>query len=687
MWLSTIIRNVFFAFDEVIYHFISLLYELLMYLANIDFFGTNADVVSTLLERVYAILGIFMLFKVSFSVLQYIVDPNSFSDQSKGMGKLLTNVIVVLVLLALTPTLFSLAFELQSTILNSNIIGTLILGNSVGDSISGDEDENDEDENDEDETINSINATLANDIKFLVFGTFFTVNKDLISACTDTPVLGTKAMAGNTPCLEQVNDLMVANSVNIYDFFRITNTDNRDFDSFIYLLDLSQDNEYYFEYQFGVSTVAGIFIVVMMLAYCIDVAVRVIKLFFLELIAPIPIVSYVDPKQGKDGMLYKWAKECGSTYASLFMRLAIIFLAFFLIDMIASMNLTDSDTYFNEDVPEGSMAVLVQVMLVLGILIFAGQVPKLIEKIFGFELSGELGINPLKRITSSPVASAAVGGVIGAGVGSVLGATNAWNASRGLGRGKGRSFGSAVGGIFSGMARGGVNAVKGKDKGLGLLSAVGSIGAIQDSIRMRKETGAGGQIDAAISELTGAPYKRELFDQQVKARQDAIDNIDKAKKRAEDWVDKQDYMKALKRELEAKKLQAGNAKNEKERQAALADIDDLEKRIKRNKDNDMKFYIENGIYNSKTGQYEKDAQIEAYLQAAQRVVAENEHLDGLSSFTRSDGTVDWDKAEEVKKAAETANIQLQSSNEYEDSGHEKEIRQKSAARNWTNKQN
>ena len=439
-WIEDLLRNLFFGIDNVVYYFVSVLYELLMYLANVNVFGTNDDVIGEFLRRIYALLGIFMLFKVSFSVLQYIIDPNSFSDNSKGMGKLVRNVIVTLVLLALTPALFSLAFDIQERILNTNVISKLILGDSTGDNVTSDEED----------SVNNINAILANDMRFLVFGSFFTVNTDLIPECEDGPVLGTKAMAASTAtnsegktCLQQITDLLGdQTSVDVHNFFRINNTDERTFESFGSLTALSQDNQHYFNYQFLISTIAGIFIVIMLLSYCIDVAVRIIKLFFLEIIAPIPIVSFVDPKQGKDGMLYKWAMECGKTYASLFIRLAIIFLSFYLIDLVASMNLVTPDNYYNNSAPEGGMAVLVTVMIIFGILIFANQAPKLIESIFGIKFTGELSVNPLKRLKDAPFAGGATAAALGLGAGAWAGARAGSDAGA---TGKGALFGAITG--------------------------------------------------------------------------------------------------------------------------------------------------------------------------------------------------------------------------------------------------
>jgi len=68
------------------------------------------------------------------------------------------------------------------------------------------------------------------------------------------------------------------------------------------------------------------------LGYCISVGVRLIMLAFLQLIAPIPILSYLG--QDKDGVFGKWAKKCLSTFLDLFIRLAIIYFVIFIISLL-----------------------------------------------------------------------------------------------------------------------------------------------------------------------------------------------------------------------------------------------------------------------------------------------------------------------------------------------------------------
>ena len=69
------------------------------------------------------------------------------------------------------------------------------------------------------------------------------------------------------------------------------------------------------------------------ITYCISVATRVIQLAYLQLIAPVPILSYIsDP----EGSFKNWTKQCMTTYLDLFIRLAVVYFAIFLIMDIIS---------------------------------------------------------------------------------------------------------------------------------------------------------------------------------------------------------------------------------------------------------------------------------------------------------------------------------------------------------------
>ena len=434
-WFTDIL-NMFFTFlDRIVYGLITFLYQLLLYLANLDLFGmsdlSNPDnVITNFSSRVYALLGIFMLFKISFSILQYMVNPDDFSDKSKGFGKMVTNVLTSLCLIVAVPYIFSLAFEAQGTILKSNFLGQLILGNTTTSGESTSEALKDM----------NLNEEMAEDLQFLVYGSFFSVDSSVTDKCSSGPVLGTKSMAQDEECLNYLAERFesVGGENKLGDFFAAGGADStaRRFDAFGEVVNIkTEDNKYLFKYMPVISTVAGGFVVVMLLSFCIDVAVRIIKLGFLEIIAPIPIISYMDPKQsGKDGMLGRWGSECFKTYLSLFIRLAIIYFAFFVVDLVANQILASStdQIYLNEPAPTGLMAVFVQVMVILGVFMFAKEVPKLLENLIpGMQGAGSLSINPLKKINESPLAAGALafGGAAigGAAANAIAAGKNAWD--------------------------------------------------------------------------------------------------------------------------------------------------------------------------------------------------------------------------------------------------------------------
>ena len=68
--------------------------------------------------------------------------------------------------------------------------------------------------------------------------------------------------------------------------------------------------------------------------FTIDIAVRAIKLAVLRLVAPVPIISYINPPKQGGGAFDNWVKSLISTYVDLFVRIAIVYFGLFLIQII-----------------------------------------------------------------------------------------------------------------------------------------------------------------------------------------------------------------------------------------------------------------------------------------------------------------------------------------------------------------
>lgn len=524
--LTNLLRTFGFFLDNIVYDLIPRIYQLFIYLTEIDIVNSS-DQIGALIQRIYVLLGIFMLFKVSFSLIQYVVDPNAFTDKSKGFGKLITNVLVSMVLLVSVPWIFSVAMELQQTIIESNAIGKLVLGSGASDPI-----------NTQDDVASSNNITAANaevmakDVQFMMFGAFYSLNTDIpeFSICGNHTIFGSSAMAADEDCLNAVNDAIStydetqARGIVLDNFFKTREAstgiivDHRDFSAFDSMLWWEIDGQHVINYLPLISTFAGIFIVFLLISFSIDIAVRVIKLAFLQMIAPIAIVSYIDPKETiGNGKLNGWIKECAKTYFSLFLRLAVIFLVMLLVSILASTVLADGSELAGQ-INDNEYNIWIYLFLVLGAFMFAKQVPNMIESIFGIKGSGEFSLNPFKNEGMA----ALTGGVVGAGIGGI--ASSIASASVAKVNGQNRVL-AALSGFGKGAVGGAASGRKWDGKGVG--SLVGSGLNVSGNIARYQSAKAGtkffDRMGGIAREAIGAPQKADL----IQSRIDSADSYTK----------------------------------------------------------------------------------------------------------------------------------------------------------------
>lgn len=693
-WFNDVLRMLFTFLDRIVYSLITYLYQLILYLANLDLFGMSTlttdpdNVIANFSSRVYALLGIFMLFKISFSILQYMVNPDEFSDKSKGFGKMVTNILVSLCLIVAVPFIFQYAFKIQGAILESNFLGQLILGNTVTNQDSTDEAK--------DEEINQ-NEEMAEDLQFLVYGSFFSVDTTVgegtdldASVCKDGPVLGTKKMAQSTECLDYLASVLedVGGANKLGDFFAAGGADSVDrrFDAFGEVVNIRNDGKYVFNYMSVVSTIAGGFVVVMLLSFCFDVATRIIKLGFLEIIAPIPIISYMDPKQsGKDGMLGRWASECFKTYLSLFIRLAIIYFAFFVVDLVANSVLANptDQIYLNNEAPEGLMAVFVQLMVILGVFVFAKEVPKLLESLIpGMKGAGDLNLNPLKN----PIAAGAIGGIVGAGVGSLASGVAAFSAARDeeakLGTSIRRGLGGAAGGVFrgakAGIASGGKQTFS---KAMDVAGVAGRNAVLKTNTNWRQRMGA------YTRQAVGMQSKKEGLDKQVGYHESIQKHASNMEARARDQLSKKSNLWKVADAQRSRLQQQYNDRVDIHTGEMESYLDDKgvqrqrEKIIKAGTKEYDKYYTDQmydlwkkqdsyiEAYINRGGKFDgldSDYQIELENKAMRDEIKEND----LDYLRDNQGNVkenaSWKEIKDVGKAAEEKAMRIKNSEEYRD---------------------
>lgn len=316
-WLIDILRSILLTLDRVVYSCISLAYTLFMDIANTTVF--SEDIIDLFASKVYALLGIFMLFKVSFSILTYIVNPDDFTDKSKGFSKLISNIVITLVLLVSTPWIFSQAMDIQRIVLRDNIIGKVFSTGEVSNVTR-----NDAGEAMAFETIRAfyhfdLDADGAEVCKGLASGKIYqeTSNNGDSSLESCENYLGSETF-------KKMSEFMEISYI----------TKNTDYYLGATALNLKNaKDEYVMSYLPIISTIVGGVVCWLLLMFCMDVAMRSVQLGFLRMIAPIPIISRIDPKKGTD-MFNKWVKKCTSVYLSLFIRLLAIYFAIFVITQV-----------------------------------------------------------------------------------------------------------------------------------------------------------------------------------------------------------------------------------------------------------------------------------------------------------------------------------------------------------------
>ena len=122
-WINSIFQSIMLWIDSVVYWFAAQCYQLFMKLSMAQIFDNNFY--SNFANRIYSILGVFMLFYLAYALLNALVDPDKLAKGDKSVSKLASNLVISLVILGLLPSVFDYAYRLQNYILSSNVIGSL----------------------------------------------------------------------------------------------------------------------------------------------------------------------------------------------------------------------------------------------------------------------------------------------------------------------------------------------------------------------------------------------------------------------------------------------------------------------------------------------------------------------------------------------------------------------------------
>lgn len=402
-WVSNAFYGILLTIDYVIYLAINICYQLFEVVSKVEVFSTeNVGVIS---RRIYTIIGIVMLFVFAYNIILAIVDPDSLSKGEKSVKNIVQNTIISIVLVTLFPLICEYMQIFQNHIIENNTIGNLIMGSTASDS----------GENGQTKGALNVSVTI-----FTAFYHPIDENKE--------PVTLTECESSSVKLCSRYKE-MADNAKNgiggLWNFMH-----DEDLKDGIYDDDM--------EYLFPLSTIAGVVAAYLFLSFSLDLGVRAAKLGALKLIAPIPIFLRITKPKG--GQFDKWFSEFTKTYLQVFERIVIINFAMLLISFVSDINIFASGggLFIN---------VIATVVVILGILKFAKDAPKLLEEIFSVKIP-QMSIK--KKLNENEYA------LRGASVLGAAGTTAVGNVIKGIGEGKG--FGgvlkTGLGGLIGGGRQG-----------------------------------------------------------------------------------------------------------------------------------------------------------------------------------------------------------------------------------------
>ena len=477
--------NILLFLDGIIYSFIDKLYQLFMALASARIL--TEDNIQHFMDRIYIVLGVIMLFVLAYSILMSIINPDNMNKSENGTSKIVKNIVISLVFLALTPAVFNILYRVQDVTLRTGVIGKLILGDT-NDSASQSQDFGsvefqDEEGNVTSQSVGSYSAefddsvykyggrTFAYEMFYAFFQPAAGVNPEDIkaeNAANYVPGLlvgGTSAVCALGVGLAFVPGVNVTIGAGllatcvagvagagwnlkelIFNSQTITLAEARNmalsdgnFGVFAAFTENVKNGE--INYSALISTIAGLIALYVLFSFCIDLGLRAAKLAYFQMIAPIPILFKIVPKGGK--VFDTWVKKVTSTFFEVFVR---IFIIYFVIYLICKLPDLAGDFWGNSltgDVPDGAIALLARAFILLGLIVFAKQAPKLIGEMFGIN-GGSIKLGIREKLADGGVMRG--GAALGAGVQTAI---RNFNNQKGF-----RRFTSALGG-FGGGAVGG----------------------------------------------------------------------------------------------------------------------------------------------------------------------------------------------------------------------------------------
>lgn len=341
------------AIDFVVYNLISWLYTVFITIAKARLFTT--ETIKPFLDRVYLIIGIVALFFAAYTFLTIIANPDNLTKGNTAPSKLIRNILLGIIAITFTPTIFNFAYSVQGSVLDQNIIAKIFMTR------------NEQLMDDSEQSLSEFSVSLFE-------ASFYVKNQDS-STSQNNGVSKLYSDAHN-------------NAVKYHDVSWFSTCASGVATGEI-------------QYNFILAGVIGIIVAYVFLVYCFDLGLRAVKLTFLQIIAPLPALLLMVP--GQDKMFKTWLKDTLKTFFEVFLKIFIVVFCVYIVQLLRQWFNVNQDLIF----PGVSLTVInfAKLFIFLGVIMFMKKAPKLIEDLFGFKVEpGSFSLK--KRLQESGVSTA-----------------------------------------------------------------------------------------------------------------------------------------------------------------------------------------------------------------------------------------------------------------------------------------
>ena len=390
-FIVAIFSFIFLLIDSVVYAIIGWAYDMFTIIAGARVLDESA--LRDLADRIYIVIGVIALFIVAYALLQAIIDPDKASKGDTSLGKIIPNIAIAIVGIAIVPTIFNYAYDVQRMILCNNIIPKLLLDNSISYDDNG----------------YYKSEKSGAEIATLLFESFFYPKNN------DGGYANVSSEEGYIQMLHDTHgDFTGGDLGQAYEDAKKGGWFWTTFSPFID--DIAKGNV---GYLIIISTIAGGYCAYVLITYCFDAAIRAVKLAYLEILAPLPLLLMIVPGQKK--IFQNWLKKTLSCFFEIFIRIfAIVFVAFImrhLPDLIFNMSSMFNNGYGCLTNPGFITMLLIRALLINALFAFMKDAPKLVSDITGIDSKGfGIGLKG-KGVLGDLLGnfnSAAIGGATGA---------------------------------------------------------------------------------------------------------------------------------------------------------------------------------------------------------------------------------------------------------------------------------